>query len=176
MSAPPGSPIASGPAQTDGERRYANYVLGVLFAVAALNIIDRHLFGLLIQPIKEDLGLSDTLLGFLAGFAFAVFYTVCGIPVARWADRGVRRSIIALGLFVWSAMAAFCGLAQNVTQLALARIGVGVGEAAGAPPSHSLISDYFPPERRAFALSLSSMGGSLGLVLALVGGGYIAEH
>jgi MFS family permease len=150
-------------------------VLAILTAVAALNVIDRFLFGLLIEPIKRELGLSDAALGLLAGFAFALFYTVGGIPVARWADRGVRRSIIALGLFLWSAMTVACGLSQSVGQLALARVGVGIGEAAGAPPSHSLISDTFPPERRAGALAFMSMGGSLGLILALVGGSWIAE-
>jgi MFS family permease len=157
-------------------RAYANYVLAVLSAVAALNIVDRYLFGLLIEPIKRDLGLSDAWMGLLAGFAFAVFYTVCGLPVARWADRGVRRSIIAIGLFLWSLMTAACGMSQNLLQMALSRIGVGIGEAAGAPPSHSLISDLFPPERRASALAITSMGGSLGLILALLGGGWIAEH
>ncbi len=171
-AASPGSRGAGG----EPSRAYANYVLAALVAVAALNIVDRHLFGLLIEPIKQELGLSDTWMGLLAGFAFAVFYTVCGLPVARWADRGERRSIIAIGLFLWSGMTALCGLSQNVLQLALARIGVGIGEAAGAPPSHSLVCDYFPPERRASALAITSMGGSLGLILALLGGGFLAER
>ena len=115
-------------------RRYAYFVVASLFAVSAFGQADRFLFGLMIEPIKAELGLSDTSMGLLAGFAFAVFYTVLGIPIARWADRGTRRSIIALGLFFWSLMTISCGLAQNLWQMALARVGVGVGEAAGAPP------------------------------------------
>jgi predicted MFS family arabinose efflux permease len=180
-AAAPGATAAAaapgaGAAGAEPSRATAHYVLAVLVAVAALNIVDRHLFGLLIEPIKRDLGLSDTWMGLLAGFTFALFYTVCGLPVARWADRGVRRSIIALGLFLWSGMTALCGLSQNLLQLALARIGVGIGEAAGAPPSHSLVCDYFPPERRASALAITSMGGSLGLILALLGGGFVAQR
>jgi MFS family permease len=180
-AAPPGTgggaSSARSAAPSAGESRaYSTWVLAVLSAVAALNIVDRYLFGLLIEPIKRELGLSDAWMGALAGFAFALFYTFCGLPVARWADRGVRRSIIAIGLFLWSLMTAACGLSQNLWQMALSRIGVGVGEAAGGPPSHSLISDLFPPERRASALAITSMGGSLGLILALLGGGWIAEH
>jgi MFS family permease len=157
-------------------RRYAKYVVAVLFLVAAFNIVDRYLFGLLIEPIKAEFGLSDSLMGLLAGFAFSVFNTVAGIPVARLADRSIRRTIIAWGLFFWSFMAAGCGLAQNVWQLTLARIGVGIGEAAGSPPSHSLLSDYFPPEKRGAALGFVSMGGSVGLLMAMIAGGWIAEH
>jgi len=154
----------------------ARWVLVLLVGVSALNVADRHVFGLLIVPIQADLGLSDTIMGLLAGFAFAAFHLVAGIPVARWADVGNRRTIIAAGLLVWSFMTALCGLAQTGVQLALARIGVGVGEAAGAPPGHSLLSDYFPVERRGTALGSTSMGGSLGLVLALPVGGMIAER
>ncbi len=157
-------------------RRYAYFVVASLFAVSAFGQADRFLFGLMIEPIKAELGLSDTSMGLLAGFAFAVFYTVLGIPIARWADRGTRRSIIALGLFFWSLMTISCGLAQNLWQMALARVGVGVGEAAGAPPGHSLLMDYFPPERRARVIGLHAMGGSLGLIAALLIGGWVAEH
>ncbi len=108
---------------------YARYVLGVLFLVYVFNFIDRQILSILIDPIKEELGASDTQMGFLTGTAFAVFYTGFGIPIARWADRGVRRSIIALGLTVWSVMTALCGLAHDFPRLAAARIGVGVGEA-----------------------------------------------
>jgi MFS family permease len=115
-------------------------------------------------------------MGFLSGFAFALFYTFAGIPIARWADSGSRRSIIALGLTVWSAMTAACGLAQSFVQLALARVGVGIGEAAGSPPAHSLISDYFPPERRGTALSIYSTGVYIGAMIAFLAGGYLREH
>jgi len=154
---------------------YANYVLGVLFVVYVFNFIDRQILTILLEPIKEDLGVSDTAMGFLVGFAFALFYTFAGIPIARWADVGVRRSIIALGLAVWSGMTMLSGLAQSFTQLALARVGVGIGEAAGSPPAHSLISDYFPPERRARALGIYAMGIYIGAAFGLLAGGWIKE-
>ena len=128
-------------------KSYARYVLAILFLVYVFNFIDRQVLSILLEPIKEDLGVSDTFMGFLTGFAFVFFYTFAGIPIAGLADRGSRRGIIALGLLVWSGMTALSGMAQSGLQLALARIGVGVGEAAGTPPAHSLLSDYFPPER-----------------------------
>jgi MFS family permease len=155
---------------------YLGWVVFVLFWVQALNIVDRHVFGLAIHGIKAEFELSDQMLGALAGLAFALFYSVAGIPVARWADRGVRRSIIALSLFLWSGMTAACGLAQNAWQLALARVLVGVGEAGGSPPSHSLVTDYFPLAQRGRAMGLVSMGGSVGIVISLALGGWIAEH
>ena len=115
-------------------------------------------------------------MGFLTGMAFALFYTVAGIPIARWADLGVRRSVIALGLVVWSAMTAISGLVQNFVQLAVARVGVGVGEAACSPPAHSLIADYFPPERRATAPSVYNSGISIGILFGLVAGGWLNEY
>ena len=165
----------SAPSSDDFDPRYARYVLGILFLVYVVNFIDRQILSILLDPIKEDLGASDTQMGFLTGFAFAIFYTGFGIPIARWADRGSRRSIIALGLTVWSLMTAACGLAQSFVQLAIARIGVGVGEAAGTPPAHSLISDYFPPERRATAFSIYNFGIPIGIMLGYLGGGWIAE-
>ena len=155
---------------------YANYVLGLLFFVYVFNFIDRQILAILLEAIKRDLGASDTAMGILSGFAFAVFYTFAGIPIARWADRGSRRSIIALGLGVWSAMTAASGLAQSFVQLALARVGVGVGEAAGSPPAHSLISDYFPPDKRATALSIYATGVYVGAMIAYLAGGYIVEY
>jgi predicted MFS family arabinose efflux permease len=156
-------------------RAYANYVLGVLVVVYIFNFIDRQILAILLDPIKADLHASDTAMGFLTGLAFAVFYTFAGIPIARWADSGVRRSIIAIGLFTWSAMTVCSGLARNYLQLALARIGVGVGEAAGSPPAHSLISDYFPPERRATALSIYSSGIYIGVMFGYLAGGWLSE-
>jgi MFS family permease len=155
---------------------YTRYVLGILTIVYVFNFIDRQILAMLLEPIKQDLGVSDTLMGVLSGPAFALFYTFAGIPIARWADTGSRRSIIAIGLTLWSAMTAACGLAQNFVQLALARVGVGVGEAAGSPPAHSLISDYFPPERRGTALSIYSMGVYVGAMIAFLAGGYLREH
>jgi predicted MFS family arabinose efflux permease len=154
---------------------YANYVLFVLFVVYVFNFVDRQILSILIDPIKTDLGASDTQMGFLTGFAFAVFYTVAGIPIARWADHGVRRNLIALGLTVWSAMTALSGAAQSYLHLALARIGVGVGEAAGSPPAHSLISDYFTPERRATAISIYNSGIHVGAMLGYLAGGWINQ-
>ena len=113
---------------------YANYVLAVLFLVYVFNFVDRQILSILLDDIKADLGVSDTAMGLLAGFAFVVFYTVAGIPIARLADRRSRRSIIAVGLTLWSAMTAASGMAQNFMQLALARIGVGVGR----PPARRL--------------------------------------
>jgi predicted MFS family arabinose efflux permease len=155
---------------------YSRYVLGVLFVVYVFNFIDRQVLAILLDPIKQELGVSDTAMGFLSGFAFAFFYTFAGIPIARWADRASRRSIIALGLALWSAMTAASGLAANFLQLALARVGVGVGEAAGSPPAHSLISDYFAPERRATALAIYATGVYVGAMIAFLAGGYIREH
>ncbi|MDH3213323.1 MAG: MFS transporter [Myxococcales bacterium] len=155
---------------------YANYVLGVLFTVYVINFIDRQVLAVFIGPVKEEFGVSDTAMGLLVGFAFALFYTFAGIPIARWADRGNRRSIIAVGLAVWSAMTAVCGLTVSFVQLALARVGVGVGEAAGSPPAHSLISDYFPPEKRATALGIYAWGVYVGSALAYLGGGYLRTY
>lgn len=117
----------------DSARRYTLFILVVVYTS---NFVDRSIVNILLEPIKNDLGVSDTALGFLSGFAFAVFYATLGIPVAIWADRGNRRNIIALAVTIWSVMTALCGLAQNFWQLALARIGVGIGEAGASPPSH----------------------------------------
>ncbi len=155
---------------------YANYVLGVLFLVYVINFIDRQVLSVFITPIKEEFGVSDTFMGLLVGFTFALFYAIAGIPIARWADRGNRRTIIALGLTVWSGMTVASGLARNFLQLALARVGVGVGEAAGSPPAHSLISDYFPPQKRATALGIYSAGVYVGSAIAYLGGGYLRAN
>ena len=114
--------------------RVRRYVLGVLVVVYTFNFIDRQILSILIESIKADLQLSDQALGFLSGFAFAAFYATLGIPIARWADRGNRRNLISLALALWSGMTALCGLAQNFWQLALARIGVGIGKPVAARP------------------------------------------
>ena len=151
------------------------YVLGILLTVYTFNFIDRQILSVLLQSIKHDLGLSDQALGFLAGFAFAAFYATLGVPLALWADRGNRRNLIACALALWSAMTALCGVAQNFTQLALARIGVGVGEAGCTPPAHSLLADYFPPHERATALGIYALGIPLGVMFGLFAGGYLNE-
>lgn len=155
---------------------YRRYVLGLLLFTFTVNYIDRQMLAILLPSIKADLQLSDTQLGFLAGTAFAVFYATMGIPMGRITDRVNRRSLIAVVLVVWSVMTALCGVAQNFLQLMLARIGVAVGEAGFTPASHSLISDYFPPERRAMAMSIFSSGISLGVLVGFLAGGWINEY
>ena len=157
-------------------RTYRSYALALLVVVNVFNYLDRQILSILLESIKRDLQLSDTALGFLTGIAFALFYTFAGIPIARWADRGLRRTIMALGLAVWSGMTTLTGLAQSFTQLALARIGVGVGEAACSPPAHSLLSDYFPPERRGTALSIFSLGVPIGIMIGYLSGGWINQY
>jgi MFS family permease len=154
---------------------YAYYVLGVLFVVYIFNFIDRQILAILLQPIKDDLKISDTALGFLTGFAFALFYTVAGLPLARIADRWVRRSLIAISLATWSVMTAASGLARGFTDLAFARIGVGIGEAGATPPAHSLIADYFPPEKRATAFAVYASGIYVGVGLGFWIGGWIND-
>ena len=154
---------------------YSTYVLVLLFGVAVLNMLDRQILGMLVVPIKAEFGVSDTAIGLLTGPSFALFYALAGIPIARWADRGVRRSIIALGLLVWSGLTLASGSVQSFWQLVVARLGVGIGEAAGTPPSHALISDYFPPERRSFALAVFTIGASTGVALANLVGGWVGE-
>jgi MFS family permease len=155
--------------------KYRNYVLFILFITYILNYVDRQLMTILLEPIKEEFGASDTAMGFLTGFAFALFYATLGIPVARLADRWSRRNVIAISITIWSGMTALCAAAGTFTQLALLRIGVGVGEAGGTPPSHSLISSYFPPEKRSTALSLHATGTHFGILTGMLGGAMIAD-
>ena len=156
-------------------RKKAYYALVILTIVYSFNFIDRQLLAILQEAIKADLLLSDSQLGLLTGFAFAAFYVTAGIPIARWADRGNRRDIVALSLFVWSFMTAISGLVNNSIQLLLARIGVGIGEAGGSPPSHSIISDIFPPNKRASAIGFYSMGVSVGILFGFLAGGWLNE-
>lgn len=155
---------------------YRTYVLSLLVAVYVFNFLDRQILTILLEPIKEDFALSDAQLGLLGGLAFAFFYTILGIPIAMWADRGVRRNIIALALFVWSVMTALTGLAGSFATLLLARVGVGIGEAGGSPPSHSLLSDYFPAERRGFALGVYAAGIPIGASIGALLGGWIGAY
>lgn len=152
-----------------------HYALSVLVVVYTFNFIDRQILSILMESIKLDLELTDQALGFLAGFAFAAFYAVLGMPIAMWADRGNRRNLISLALAIWSVMTALSGLAQNFAHLALARVGVGIGEAGCSPPAHSLISDYYPPEQRATALGIYSIGIPAGIMFGLFVGGWINE-
>lgn len=150
-------------------------MLAILVVVYAVNFIDRNILSILLQPIKEELGASDFEMGLLTGFAFAVFYTFAGIPIARLADRGSRRAIMAVGIAFWSLLTALSGAARSFGMLALARIGVGVGEASATPAAHSLISDYFPPERRTRALAIYNVGSSIGILFGLMLGGWLKE-
>jgi MFS family permease len=152
---------------------YRSYVLAVLVVVYTFNFIDRQIVGILAVPIKTELHLSDSQLGLMGGAAFAIFYTLLGIPVARLADRMSRTGIMTAALALWSLMTAACGVTQNFAQLFLARVGVGVGEAGGVTPAYSLICDYFPAKERGRALSVYSFGIPIGTALAFMLGGVI---
>ncbi|HEX4889707.1 MAG TPA: MFS transporter [Alphaproteobacteria bacterium] len=154
---------------------YVRYAVGILSVVYLVNLTDRQILAILMQPIKQEMRLSDTELGFLGGIAFAIFYSVLGLPIARLADRYSRVNILVICLGLWSLMTAFCGLAQNFWQLLAARIGVGVGEAGGSPPSHSLIADYVPVESRSTALGIFAIGVPLGLLSGYLLGGWIEQ-
>ena len=151
------------------------YVLGVLTVVYIFNIADRYVISTLIEPIKADLHLSDTAIGFLTGTALAIFYTGMGIPLGMIADRVDRRKLIALSVGVWSLMTAACGAATGFTQLMLARIGVGTGEAGGTPASQSVIADIFPFRQRVLATSVFTLGAAAGSMLGSIAGGQIAD-
>lgn len=156
-------------------RRYARYVLGMCFVLTALNVMDRQVLMVLVEPIKEEFGLSDSRMGFLTGTAFAVSHALAMIPVARFADIGSRRNIIAVGLFAWSALTTLTGAARSYGQLFLTRVGVGACETVGSGPAQSLLSDYFPPERRASALSIHASGGTFGAMAGFAIGGLLAD-
>jgi MFS family permease len=161
------------PAASQG---YRLYVVGVLFVAYVFSYVDRTILTLLVKPIRESLRISDTQVSLLHGLAFAIFYTVLGIPIARLADRANRVRIIATGIVVWSAMTALCGLARNFWQLFLARVGVGVGEAALSPAAYSILGDYYRGPALARALSLYTSAIYIGAGLALmIGGALIAS-
>ena len=155
----------------------ARVMLWTLLIVYTLNFLDRQILNILAEPIKAELGLSDTALGLLAGPAFAVFYAVLGIPIARYADKRSTNRVwlISVSLAVWSAMTALCGFVQNFTQMLLARIGVGVGEAGCTPAAHSLISDTVPPEKRSSAIAFFGLGVPIGSLMGLVIGGIVND-
>jgi MFS family permease len=154
----------------------ARHALGLLLLVYTFNFIDRIILGILVPPIKADLHLTDTQLGLLGGTAFAIFYTALGVPIGWLADRFNRVWIMTVSLALWSAFSAASGLAQNFVQLFMARVGVGIGEAGGVAPAYSLISDYFPPARRARALAIYSFGIPIGSAAGLLFGGLIASR
>jgi MFS family permease len=155
---------------------YRYLVLAILTLVYVTNFVDRQVINVLAQYIIEDLNISDGQFGMLSGLAFAAIYTTLGIPIARLADIANRRNIVAIAVALWSIMTALCGLAQNFAQLFMARFGVGVGEAGGSPPSHSIVSDIFPAEQRATALSIYSLGVYGGILVGTVGGAYLVQY
>jgi MFS family permease len=174
-SQPPADPEARDTPAPEVGGPYARYVLFVLVLVYIFNFLDRQIVSILAESIRRDLGIGDDQIGFLYGTAFAVFYAVFGIPLGRLADVWNRRSLIALGLAVWSSMTALSGLARSFPQLAAARIGVGIGEASATPAAFSLLSDWFPPARRATVLAIYSSGIYIGAGLGLGIGGLVVD-
>ncbi|MGY4397914.1 MFS family permease [Sphingomonas sp. UYAg733] len=155
---------------------YKRTVLGLLVLAYTFNFIDRTIIASIGQAIKDDLKITDTQLGLLGGLYFALLYTILGIPVARFAERFSRVNIITGAIVIWSGFTALCGLAGSYAALAACRFGVGVGEAGLSPPAHSLISDYYPPNKRASALSIYSLGVPLGVLVGAVAGGWLAQN
>ena len=167
------SKVAAVAAPTAAPANYGWYTVGVLTVAYVFSFIDRSILTLLVGPIRVDLGISDTQVSLLHGMAFAIFYTLLGIPIASLADRRNRRNIIAVGVAFWSIATAACGLTRNFWQLFLARIGVGVGEAALSPAAYSIIADSFPPEKLGRALSVYTLGAIAGIGFALIIGGAV---
>ena len=155
---------------------YRWYVLGMLVLVYAFSYMDRQIVSILLEDLRLEFAMTDTQLGLLSGLAFALFYATLGVPIARLADRSNRVRIVSIAVAVWSAMTAICGLAGSFWQLFLARVGVGVGEAGGGPPSLAIVSDYFNPKERAFAISIYSLGPVIGGFVGLAAGGWIAQE
>ncbi|WP_348674204.1 MFS transporter [uncultured Abyssibacter sp.] len=155
--------------------RYAWFVVAILMMAYVFSFVDRQILNLMVGPIRKDLGISDTEMSLLMGFSFAIFYTIMGIPLGRMADSKSRRGLVTVGIVVWSVMTGLCGLAKHYWQLFLFRIGVGVGEAALSPAAYSMIADYFPPSKRATAISVYSMGIYIGSGIAFLLGGLIVE-
>ncbi len=166
--------VAESAVSTRSIERRAWYVLGLLFAAYTLSFLDRQILSILFEPIKGELGLSDSQLGLLGGLTFALFYATLGLPLAMLADRRSRKAIITGSLVVFSAMTAVCGLAQSFWHLALARVGVGIGEAGVNPSSHSIIADVFPPEKRSTAMGVLATGANVGMLIGFIGGGFLA--
>lgn len=157
-------------------RAASTYGLALLFLVSFFNYLDRMVIAVMVEPMKRDLELSDTQIGLVSGLAFAVLYAICGLPLARIADRGSRKWLLAICLGTWSAMTALTGMVRNFGELFLARMAVGVGEAGCVPSAHSMIGDMYPPERRAFAVGIFQAGGLLGLSVGLALAGALAER
>lgn len=150
--------------------------LAILFLVGTANYVDRNIISVLLEPIKHEFEVSDTMLGLLTGLSFAVFYATLGLPIARLADNWNRKHVVTASLAVWSGMTMVCGLAGSYWQLLLARFGVGAGEAGAIPPAQSLLSDFFPPADRGKAFGIFMSSSSAGYALGLIAGGWIAQE
>ncbi|MES2289075.1 MAG: MFS transporter [Pseudomonadota bacterium] len=164
----------AGLGMTEAQPAGARWALTLLFLIYVCNNMDRHLISILAEPIRQDLALSDTQLGMLSGLVFALFYTIFGIPAGWLADRHGRTKVIMIACLIWSACSALGGWATNFAQLAAARIGVGIGESGGSAPSYSLISAYYPPERRGAALGIYHLGSPVASLVVSVAGAWIA--
>lgn len=166
------------PAEFDSpySRAYVLYAIGLVFLVSVFNVVDRYILSILAPAIQADLTLSDTQMGLLLGPSFSIVHFAAVLPAAWLADRYARRTVVAIGLFVWSGMTAAGGMAQSFTHIFLARMGVGVGEAAGSPPSAGLLSDTAPLVWRARALSSLTVGALCGIAVGMLLGGYLGQH
>lgn len=164
------------PIFTKPKCQYKHYLLILLTVVATFNYVDRFVLSLVLEPIKHEFQLNDSQLGFLTGFAFALFYSLAGIPIARWADRGNRNSIITLTTGLWSAMLVLCALVGNFTQLLLVRVGVAIGEAGCLPPANSMIADYFDRTERPRAMATYWLCAPLAMVIGFWAGGWLVAH
>lgn len=155
------------------KRKYTMVILAVVYM---FNFVDRQILAILLPAIRDEFQVGDTVLGLLAGTAFALFYVIMGIPIAQVADRVNRRNLIAMAVALWSGMTALSGLAANIWYLTLARVGVGVGEAGCSPPAHSIIADLYPPEKRSSAMGFYTLGISAGIMLAYLAGGWVVQN
>lgn len=168
-------PVPPGTVSTREAPSYRYVVLVLLMLAYCMNYMDRQVVGILAVPIKQELQISDSQLGLMGGFAFALFYSLLGVPIARLADRSNRVRIISGAVFLWSICTALCGVAANFPQLLLARLSVGVGEAGGVAPTYSLLADYFPSRERGRAMAFVTLGLPMGSALGLVLGGYFSQ-
>jgi len=174
-TADPAKTQSAGTPASQFSSAYRRYAMSVLLLIGIMNYLDRNVIHILAEPIKHDLGLDDWQIGLLSGLAFGVLYTFLGLPIARLAERRNRPLIIASATAIWSVFTVLCSLVTNFAQLALARVGVGVGEAGCTPPAHSLIMDYAPPEKRSSALAFYGLGPPIGGLLGMAFGGLVAD-
>jgi len=156
--------------------QYRQYMLLLLMVVLTFNLLDRFVLALVIEPVKQEFQLSDSQIGLLTGLAFALFYAIAGIPIARWSDQGNRSTIVSITTGLWSVMVVLFGLVGNFTQLLLVRVGIAVGEAGCWPPANSLIADYFSRAERPKAMAMYSMAGPVAVVIGYFGGGWLVEY